>query len=833
MIRVHLSASAAGLFVVAGLAAGLSSTASAEADLPANTWVQLQKDAVGARRGCAIRYAPAAGTFFLWGFMDADPEFRQEEPAMAVPEYDMVAFDLDARRWRNHLPRRWEAEWGRKLPPTFVPRCYHGLTSGSERSLFRPPAGYPAEAARPDPNLVFDQVTYHPPSKSLVYFTGGLTVAYQVAERRWTNLAPIHAPPVLGGALAHDPLNNELILVGGGHVAEEGPDGRIVGYTGTWAYSFADKDWRRLKLDVQPPPRMYSRLVCDPKNQVLVLFGGDAQSHYLADTWLFDLKTRRWRPSRAPGGPPPRAGHFTAFDPQTGWVILGGGFSREDLTDLWAYEAAKDRWRRLAGRVPTGAYLTADLAPEKRLLLLVTNNRAPHHGRSCDVLYAVRTTYAYRLDDRTVVLPDRPEPQQAMPKRPAGESGRERQPDPERQKAQAERLRNLPVNQWVPLAAPGRAAPVRSWGSATFDSDRGRILYWGGGHCGYGGSEVDAYDVAAHAWVSSAEAPEYPHRLWARGVRLAGVTFAGNPWTEHGRRVYAYDPASRKMLAVRPILLTTGYEPACLRDFLGEPRARLDAKVKPPTAYSKYVTWSFEPDSGRWAVLAPAPVGLDTLVTTPHGVLGVNVDWPTRLNDAGYLLPWSPDQPEKDNAVYLFEAGQRSWKRLGERQPSPQNLYEMTSLAHDSKRDRLLLHGSGQERDELWAFDLKTHRWQNLRPKVAAPAGAAPPVCNREAVYLPGQDVLLTYGPAPGQERQPALWAYRGGENAWYRIALDPPPGIEPRAAAGQNRALVYDPSRDLVLLVVAANDRAEARVYALRYRHDRARLVGAKESGG
>src|SRR5262249_21147348 len=158
---------------------------------------------------------------------------------------------------------------------------------------------------------------------------------------------------------------------------------------------------------------------------------------------------------------------------------------RNDLTDMWTYEAAKDRWQRLAGQVPTGAYLTADLAPEKRLLLLVTNNRAPNHGRSCDVLYAVRTTYAYRIDDKAAVLSDKPSPQQAMPKRPVGESGRERKPDPERQKAQAERLRNLPVNQWVPLANPGRAAPVRSWGSATFDSDRGRILYCGGGHCSY------------------------------------------------------------------------------------------------------------------------------------------------------------------------------------------------------------------------------------------------------------------------------------------------------------------------------------------------------------
>jgi hypothetical protein len=350
--------------------------------------------------------------------MDADPDYLQENVSLQPPEHDMVAFDLVGRRWRNHLPEAWQEEWARKLPPVFVPRTYSGLTAGSERSLFRPPDGYTAEAARPDVNIVFDEVAYHPGSKSLVYFTGGLTAAYDVPRRRWSNLAPAHSPPpVLGGALAHDPVNNELVLFGGGHVAEAGPDGRIVGYTGTWVYSFAARDWRRLRLDVQPPPRMYSPLVCDTKNQVLVLFGG------------------------------------------------------------------------------------------------------------------------------------------------------------------------------------------------------------------------------------------------------------------------------------------------------------------------------------------------------------------------------------------------------------------------------------GKDRDALWAFGLKANRWKDLAPKVAAPKGAAPPVCNREAVYLPAQDVFLTYGPAPGKERAPALWTYRGEENAWHRIDLAPPPGIDPRSAAGQNRALLYDAARDLVLLVLGANDRGDSLVYALRYRDDQAKrrmvkIIGRGASG-
>jgi hypothetical protein len=274
------------------------------------------------------------------------------------------------------------------------------------------------------------------------------------------------------------------------------------------------------------------------------------------------------------------------------------------------------------------------------------------------------------------------------------------------------------------------------------------------------------------------------------------------------------------MIMVHPIRLTTGYEPAALRAFPGEPRARPDARAKPPSSYVKNATWSFDPDSGQWELLGPAPPGLDTLVTARHGVLGVTVDWPSRLNDAGYLLPWSPDLPKQDNAVYRYSVARKQWERLGEPQASPQNLYELTTLAYDSRRDRLLLHGAGQARDELWAFDLKTNRWSPLKPTVAGPAGSMPPVCNREAVCLPGPDVLLTFGPAREQRVAPALWAYAAGENQWRRVELAPPPGIEPRTAAGQNRALVYDSQHDLVLLVLGtSDDRGRASVYALRYR--------------
>jgi hypothetical protein len=537
------------------------------------------------------------------------------------------------------------------------------------------------------------------------------------------------------------------------------------------------------------------------------VFGGDGQKAYLADTWIFDLKSRSWRASKARGGPAARAGHFTVYDPESGLIIIGGGYNRQDLGDTWAYDVSKDRWQRLAGEAPAGFYISADIAPQQRLIVLTTNTRKPEHKMTCNALYAVRTTYGYRLDVNTMAHADQAmQAQKSMPKRdPAEMKGAE--PDSAREAAQKARLRDLPVNRWIHLAEPGRVAPLRTWGSATFDTDRGQILYWGGGHCGYGGSDVDAYGVDAHTWRGDPE-PEYPGRSWDKGVSLAGVTFEGAPWTEHGRKIYAYDPVSRKMIMVKAVGLTEGYEPAWV-------------KSNPPDC-QRCATWSYDPESLKWERLGSAPPGLTTLVSTPRGVMGVNVAWGGRLDRAGYLRPFEGGADDK--MVFLFDAARKQWTRLGKPQTSPQNMYEMTSLAYDTRRDQVILHGGGKNRDELWIFNLQTKSWKNMQPAVVAPQGAAPPECTRESVYIPSEDVVLMYGPSRKDRTKPVIWEYHVGENVWRLVEIPPMTEIDPRRRAGQNRAMVYDAKRDVVFVVLGSGgDAGPSTLFAMRYRRAQA----------
>jgi hypothetical protein len=61
-------------------------------------------------------------------------------------------------------------------------------------------------------------------------------------------------------------------------------------------------------------------------------------------------------------------------------------------------------------------------------------------------------------------------------------------------------------------------------------------------------------------------------------------------------------------------------------------------------------------------------------------------------------------------------------------------------------------------------------------------------------------------------------------------VEVPPPPEVEPGEPVSQNRAMVYDPKRDLILLVLGrSGDDGKAFVYAMRYRHASARFVTAQ----
>lgn len=800
-------------------------------DIPSNTWIMVDKVEKGSRRFSSFRYVEKGGYFLLWGdmghFVYENAYGGPHTPIDQNPEYDIVTFNIKNRTWENQLPFEKQEEWSSTLPPIYRCNYYKGITTGSYRPQLKMRDG----VFRPDLNIVCDQVTYDTRRSRMVYFTGGRTFEYDTVQRVWSDIgSDTSPPPVMGGSLCYDPFNDEIVLVGGGHVAESGPDGKPVGYTGTWIYNCETKMWKPLQGKVEPPPRMISRLVCDTKNKVLVLFGGDAQSYYRTDTWIYDTRTRTWHSSQAKSSPPPRAGHFTVYDPHTRWVIIGGGYNRENLSDMWAYDAATDQWHKLKGNVPTGWYITADIKPDEGLIILTTSKTPDDLTRDiilCNDIFEVRRTYAFRIKKEGLIDQKfEPIPQNIMYKRSLEESIVGVNPNKDRRDAQVNRLSSLPDNQWVLQSGPERIAPLRTWGTCSFDTDKGRIIYWGGGHCGYGGSGYDLYDVEQNTWLPSPLIAEYPERAWDMGINPAGITFSGAPWMRHSRKIYAYDPISKLIINMKTIVLTAGYEPDCLRDYMPRNPDFGSGENFTQSGYIKWVTWGYNPENEEWGIICSGIPGMDLTVTTPHGVMAVDYNWGALTSKERPDIVTFNGKQVVENAVYLLDVAGRTWKKLSTTGPWPQNLTENTNLVYDSKRDHLILHGGGARGNEIWIFEIDTGRWIKKNPVMALSRRRNSPVCRREGVYIPPEDTYFTLGYEPDKRDDPGVYVYRVSENAWYRVNIPPPVGRYMKNIVRPNLSITYDSIYNLVMMLIGEipySNLCSTQVYALRYNHKNA----------
>lgn len=134
-------------------------------------------------------------------------------------------------------------------------------------------------------------------------------------------------------SLVEDPRGRRVILHGGRNDSEALSD--------TW--SFNGVDWSRLPTlpGSGPGARWSAAAAFDEREEVVLLFGGDAVDGPRSDTWK--LIDRTWTqvftdPSRTPA---PRARAHMAYDPVRGRVLLFGGAARFAwLNDLWEWDGA-------------------------------------------------------------------------------------------------------------------------------------------------------------------------------------------------------------------------------------------------------------------------------------------------------------------------------------------------------------------------------------------------------------------------------------------------------------------------------------------------------------
>lgn len=332
-----------GCLILGALFSCAAAEPASDRDAANNVWQEIVAGGVGPRVSPALVWSARQQRFVMIGGTIS----HEHKPPFP---YDVLSLNLGERQWENELPpggERWGGNVGPVEPPKFKSPYFEiADIEGNTRPWQRHAKMWYLGCIAPWNDQFYT-------------LSCGRTLSYDLAKREWTNLEPAVAPApqtkstsegLNWSAMCPDPLNEELVLFGGGGVAT------LRGDPGTWVYSTEKNEWRELKLDVQPPQRALSPLVYDPATKKIVLFGGDGLDTLYADTWVYDCATRKWEARRPRITPSPRFGHALLRLPKAGKIVLLGGVGYSSSTayqallyrplpfEIWTYDVASNAW---------------------------------------------------------------------------------------------------------------------------------------------------------------------------------------------------------------------------------------------------------------------------------------------------------------------------------------------------------------------------------------------------------------------------------------------------------------------------------------------------------
>jgi len=738
----------------------------------ANTWTAFVENEVNPRGGAGLVWHSKLKRFVLFGGL-VSHEFTGKSG------YNVQSLDLkDSVAWQNDLPAEgnsWGALTGDVEMPGF-PSPYFQMKDKSG-------------AVRPSPRhmLLHYQYALTPWDDCLYMLATGHLLRYDPAARVWQELEPKpdpkHGLPALPAqhhqttlnwsALAADSINQEIVLFGGCGVTTDN------GSPGTWVYSTAANQWRKLELMPEPSPRALSPMAFDKATGKIVLFGGDLLDSVVGDTWAYDCKTRVWAEQKPAIGPAPRFGHVLLSIPQLpGKVLLAGGNTITSSTayqaslyqslpfELWVYNVAENRWDLLKRfekdlLVPKSVSNNSNLAAIDDAGHLLFVGAGKKRYESATLVLQLDTRHFDQAGTKEFGVPAGTVTYRTGPYDPEWYS--QDVPAVDRNRP-GKILESLGPNRWTPLKPPKwpQNRQGGGWSTVAYDTDRQQFLHLGGGHSSYFGNDVAHYDTLTDRWSIRGRpqfALQYNYDLSGPGA----WAFNSGPWGNHNYHAYQYDSTRQRLVYVRNTY-THFYDPVS-RTWKHDELIRDN-----PFTGSKYTTY---------------------LVSTPTGVVA-----------------WAN---EKGNGFRhgIYRLNKEGWQKLattGEALPKSET--DGSTITFDSKRNQLLLTTSLGEKGiahsgQVWSVDLSDGVVSKLNP-----TGQEKIVVKRfgrESVFLPKRDlVMIGYHLGWTEGKKNRIPFYDVAGNRWL-VADLPESQFFSRQGEGASvdLGLIYDGPRHLVWAVM------------------------------
>lgn len=237
--------------------------------------------------------------------------------------------------------------------------------------------------------------------------------------------------PRMGHRMIYDPVNKRAILFGGS-LWDQGAS-RYTFYNDLWSYDVEDGTWTEIETGLKPPGRFNHMMAYISETHQIVLFGGFTSQDRIGDTWIYDIDGNTWTRVDTDVAPSPRSDAAFCYDPRYGVAILFDGYGLNDdhPNDTWVFNVTSHHWTRKSPEASPkpqyGHYMVFDTVNQKAIMYGGHwSYGGGAHGYSDGVW-----TYDYQTDTWTKV-------------------------------------------------DDATALPSRYWHSLAYDSDRGKMVVFGG-----------------------------------------------------------------------------------------------------------------------------------------------------------------------------------------------------------------------------------------------------------------------------------------------------------------------------------------------------------------
>ncbi len=533
------------------------------------------------------------------------------------------------------------------------------------------------------------------------------TWAFNEARSSWIKLQPVISPAArINASMAYDSSTDKVLLFGG-----SGADGVL---SDTWLFNPQNSTWTELKAPLSPDPRKGASMAYDASSGLFVLFGGEGQSGFLGDTWVFNPTNSTWTQLNPALSPAARGFASMDFDSSTSTLVLFGGSNSSNLYgDTWLFDLVTSTWTALSPTSAPTARASATMvydASESRFLLF------GGQGNGGSLLQD-----SWTFDSASSL--------------------------------------------WTRLTLT-RSPTARSSAVMAYDSSRGTIVLFGGRNLSGILGDTWLYAHASQKWVELSPSPAptaraAPSMVYDSSVNLF-VLFGGQEGSLYFKESWLLDPISSgwKFLSP-PISPSPRADGSMVFDSSAQASILFGGQI---TGGYYHDSWAFDAGSATWVILSPSdsPSGRSDASMAFNSSNGTSLLFGGQ-GSSGFL-----------GDSWLFSLATSSWSALNPA-TSPTSR-SGASMAFNSSNGTFLLFGgvnSGGPLGDTWLYDPALGNWRELSPPTPPAARAF-----ASMVFDSANKVFLLFGGGHGGSRFNDSWLFDPASGSWMELhPTNPPPG--------------------------------------------------------